>query len=57
MNGHPILQTHPEIVNRLRRAEGHLRSIIDMIERSGRASTSPNNCTRWRRPLRKLRRR
>jgi DNA-binding FrmR family transcriptional regulator len=32
MNGHPIRQTHPEIVKRLRRAEGHLRSIIDMIE-------------------------
>jgi len=28
----PIHQTHPEIVKRLRRAEGHLRSIIDMIE-------------------------
>ena len=27
--------THPEIVNRLKRAEGHLRSIVDMIE-SGR---------------------
>ena len=32
MNGHPIHQTHPEIAKRLRRAEGHLRSIIDMIE-------------------------
>ena len=32
MSGHPIHQTHPEIVRRLRRAEGHLRSIIDMIE-------------------------
>jgi len=32
MNGHSIHQTHPEIVRRLRRAEGHLRSIIDMIE-------------------------
>ena len=32
MNQHPIHQTHPEIVRRLRRAEGHLRSIIDMIE-------------------------
>jgi DNA-binding FrmR family transcriptional regulator len=32
MNGHPIHQTHSEIVRRLRRAEGHLRSIIDMIE-------------------------
>ena len=32
MNGHPIHQTHPEIGKRLRRAEGHLRSIIDMIE-------------------------
>ncbi|BBK41461.1 metal resistance protein [Allostella vacuolata] len=25
-------ETHPEIVKRLRRAEGHLRSIIEMIE-------------------------
>ena len=24
--------THPEIVNRLKRAEGHLRSIVEMIE-------------------------
>ena len=32
MNGHPIHQSHPEIVKRLRRAEGHVRSIIDMIE-------------------------
>jgi DNA-binding FrmR family transcriptional regulator len=32
MNEHPIHQSHPEIVKRLRRAEGHLRSIIDMIE-------------------------
>lgn len=28
--------THPEIVNRLKRAEGHLRSIVEMIE-GGRA--------------------
>ena len=28
--------THPEIVKRLRRAEGHLRSIIEMIQ-SGRS--------------------
>ena len=32
MNAHPIHQSHPEIVKRLRRAEGHLRSIIDMIQ-------------------------
>ena len=32
MNEHPVHQSHPEIVKRLRRAEGHLRSIIDMIE-------------------------
>jgi hypothetical protein NreA len=32
MNGHPIRQTQPEIVKRLRRAEGHLRSIIEMID-------------------------
>jgi uncharacterized protein len=24
--------SHPEIVNRLKRAEGHLRSIVEMIE-------------------------
>ena len=29
-------QTHPEVVKRLRRAEGHLRSTITMIE-GGRA--------------------
>lgn len=25
-------QTHPEIIKRLKRADGHLRSIIEMIE-------------------------
>jgi DNA-binding FrmR family transcriptional regulator len=25
-------ETHPEIVKRLKRAEGHLRSVIEMIE-------------------------
>jgi DNA-binding FrmR family transcriptional regulator len=25
-------QTHPEIVKRLRRADGHLRNVIEMIE-------------------------
>jgi DNA-binding FrmR family transcriptional regulator len=30
-----IHESHPEIVKRLRRAEGHLRSVADMIE-SGR---------------------
>ncbi len=29
---HPLHQTHPEIAKRLKRAEGHLRSIIEMIE-------------------------
>jgi DNA-binding FrmR family transcriptional regulator len=24
--------THPDIINRLRRAEGHLRAIVEMIE-------------------------
>ena len=27
-----VHQSHPEIVKRLRRAEGHLRSVITMIE-------------------------
>jgi uncharacterized protein len=29
-----VHQTHPEILKRLRRAEGHLRSICTMIEES-----------------------
>ncbi|TAL01385.1 MAG: metal resistance protein, partial [Rhodospirillaceae bacterium] len=29
-------QTHPEIIKRLKRAEGHLRSIVGMME-EGRA--------------------
>lgn len=33
---HPhVDETHPEIVKRLKRADGHLRSVIEMIE-SGR---------------------
>jgi uncharacterized protein len=27
-----VHQTHPEIIKRLRRAEGHLKKIIEMIE-------------------------
>ena len=30
-NGH-LHQSHPEIVKRLKRAHGHLRSVIEMIE-------------------------
>lgn len=33
MNDKPHLhQTHPDIVKRLKRAEGHLRGIVEMIE-------------------------
>ena len=32
MIGTAIHDTHPEIIKRLRRAEGHLRSIIAMLE-------------------------
>ncbi len=28
----PLHQTHPDIVKRLRRADGHLRNVIEMIE-------------------------
>jgi len=35
MKRNPAHQSHPDIVKRLKRAEGHLRSIIEMIE-SGR---------------------
>lgn len=28
-----IHQSHPEIIKRLNRAEGHLRSVVEMIER------------------------
>lgn len=29
---HAAHQTHPDIVKRLKRAEGHLRNVIDMME-------------------------
>ena len=32
MNEHTLHQTHSDIVKRLKRAEGHLRMIIGMIE-------------------------
>jgi len=32
MSGNHRHTTHPEIVKRLKRAEGHLRSIVEMIE-------------------------
>lgn len=33
MNNHPhIHETHPDIVKRLKRADGHLRSVIEMLE-------------------------
>jgi uncharacterized protein len=33
MQKHHRHQSHPEIVKRLKRSEGHLRSIVEMIER------------------------
>jgi DNA-binding FrmR family transcriptional regulator len=36
MHGNALHHTHPEIIKRLRRTEGHIRSIIEMLE-SGRA--------------------
>lgn len=32
MTGTALHETHPEVVKRLRRAEGHLKKIISMIE-------------------------
>jgi DNA-binding FrmR family transcriptional regulator len=32
MPKHALHQTHPEIAKRLKRAEGHLRKIIEMME-------------------------
>lgn len=32
MPNRKLHQTHPEIVRRLKRAEGHLRSVVEMIE-------------------------
>jgi len=32
MTNDTLHETHPDIVKRLRRAEGHLRSIVEMIE-------------------------
>jgi uncharacterized protein len=34
MRAMAVHQTHPEIVKRLRRAQGHLKKIIEMIESS-----------------------
>lgn len=32
MADHPLHQSHPDIIKRLKRAHGHLASVIDMIE-------------------------
>lgn len=32
MSAHERHQTHPEIVKRLKRADGHLKGVIEMIE-------------------------
>lgn len=32
MSNNDLHTTHPDIVKRLKRAEGHLRSIVDMLE-------------------------
>ncbi len=32
MSGEHLHQTHPEVVKRLKRADGHLRGVIEMIE-------------------------
>lgn len=32
MNGKAVHQSHPAIIKRLKRAEGHLRSIVAMME-------------------------
>ena len=37
MSQEHIHETHPAVINRLKRADGHLRGIIDMIE-AGRPS-------------------
>lgn len=36
MSEHHKHQSHPDIIKRLKRAEGHIRSIVEMIE-SGRS--------------------
>lgn len=36
-------ESHPEIVKRLKRAEGHLKSVIAMIASGSRALTSPSS--------------
>ena len=32
MDAPPLHQSHPEITKRLKRVEGHLRSVVEMIE-------------------------
>ncbi|MCK1719924.1 metal-sensing transcriptional repressor [Bradyrhizobium sp. 141] len=40
MSWHSIHESHPEIVKRLKRAEGHLRRVIGMFD-DGRSVTRP----------------
>jgi hypothetical protein len=46
----------PELVKRLKRAQGHLATIIKMIEKIATASKSRSNCRRsWGRSTRQRR--
>jgi uncharacterized protein len=36
---HHVHETHPDIVNRLKRAEGHLRKVIAMLESGENCAT------------------
>ena len=49
-------RSHPEIVKRLRRAEGHLRSVIAMIEAERSCLEIAQQIMRWRRRLVRQRR-
>ena len=42
--------SHPAIIKRLKRAEGHIASVIGMFEDERAALTLRSNSTRWRMP-------
>jgi DNA-binding FrmR family transcriptional regulator len=41
--------SHPDIIKRLKRAAGHLKSTIQMLEDEKHVWISPSNCTLWKR--------
>lgn len=46
MHGEHLHQSHPDLVKRLKRADGHLQNVIEMMVSGATAQTSHSSCTR-----------